>query len=207
MGKIKKQFSTRQTQSQPNSFLFTKECKCKDHDIYLCNKVVSRIYTVTSKDFSKTDLNWLIKNSKLTSRSKYVCNICLDYAKDKRCKENDTYIENDELATVNNEECSEITKESPDKNKNETISSDIKSVIDRLNNGKITEFECNELFEAMSNFLNMDVYNQSKLIMNNTEYKKFTEIPPIELYLKKFNYSLVNFLICLTKDKKGMVNK
>ena len=31
------------------------------------------------------------------------------------------------------------------------------------------------------------------------------ETPPIDLYLKKFNSSLVNFLICLTKDKKGMV--
>ena len=59
----------------------------------------------------------------------------------------------------------------------------------------------------MGNFLNMDVYNRSKLMMNNAEYKKFTEIPPIELYLKKFNSSLVNFLICLTKDKKSMVNK
>ena len=207
MGKVKKRFSTKQTRSQANSSLFTKECKCKDHDIYLCNKVVSRIYTVISKDFSKTDLNWLIKNGKLTSRNKYVRNVCLDYAKDKLCKENDTYIEKDELVTVNNEECSEITEESTDKNKNETISSDIKSVIDRLNNGKITEFECNELFEAMGNLLNMDVYNRSKLMMNNAECKKFTEIPPIELYLKKFNYSRVNFLICLTKDKKGMVNK
>ena len=69
----------------------------------------------------------------------------MDYAKDKRCKESDTYIEKDELATVNNEECTEITEESIDKNKNETISSDIKSVIDRLNNGNVTEFECNEL--------------------------------------------------------------
>ena len=69
----------------------------------------------------------------------------MDYAKDKRCKENDTYIEKDELATVNNEECTEITEESIDKNKNETISSDIKSVIDCLNNGNVTEFECNEL--------------------------------------------------------------
>ena len=37
---------------------------------YLCKKIVSRIYTVTSKAFSKTDLNWLIKNSKLTSKNK-----------------------------------------------------------------------------------------------------------------------------------------
>ena len=63
MGKVKKRFSTRQTRSQANSSHFTKECKCKDHDIYLCNKVVSRIYTVTSKDFSKTNLNWLIKTA------------------------------------------------------------------------------------------------------------------------------------------------
>ena len=69
----------------------------------------------------------------------------MDYAKDKRCKESDTYIEKDELATVNNEECTEITEESIDKNKNETISSDINSVIDCLNNGNVTEFECNEL--------------------------------------------------------------
>ena len=161
MGKVKKRFSTRQTRSQANSSLFTKEYKCKDPHIYLCNKVVSRIYTVTSKDFSKTDLNCLIKNEKLTSLNKYVCNVCLDYAKDKRCKENDAYIEKDELATVNNEECSEITEEITDKNKNETISSDIKSVIDRLNNGKITEFECNELFEA--NFLDKKLYKKQKI--------------------------------------------
>ena len=131
----------------------------------------------------------------------------LAYAKDKLCKENDTYIEKDELATVNNEECSEITEESTDKNKNETISSDIKSVIDILNNDNITEFEFNKLFEAMGNFFNMDVDNRSKLMMNNVEYKKFTKIPPIELYLKKFNPSLINFLICLTKYRKGMAKK
>ena len=59
----------------------------------------------------------------------------------------------------------------------------------------------------MGNFLNMDVYSRSKLRMNNAEYKKFTKIRPIELYLEKFNCTLVNFLICLTKDKKGMVNQ
>ena len=120
----------------------------------------------------------------------------MDYAKDKRFKENDTYIEKDELATVNNEECSEITEESTDKNKNETISSDIKSVIDRLNNGNITEFEYSELFEAMGNFLKMDVYKRSKLMMNNAECKKFTETPRIEFFLKKFGSSLVKFFIC-----------
>ena len=120
----------------------------------------------------------------------------MDYAKDKRFKENDTYIEKDELATVNNEECSEITEESTDKNKNETISSNIKSVIDRLNNGNITEFEYSELFEAMGNFLKMDVYKRSKLMMNNAECKKFTETPPIEFFLKKFGSSLVKFFIC-----------
>ena len=77
----------------------------------------------------------------------------MDYAKDKLCKESDTYIENDKLATVNSEECSGITEESTDKkqkkneNKNEIISSDIKSVTDHLNN--ITEFECDELCQAM----------------------------------------------------------
>ena len=76
----------------------------------------------------------------------------MDYAKDKRFKENDTYIEKDELATVNNEECSEITEESTDKNKNETMSSDIKSVIDRLNNGNITEFEYNSYLKQWVTF-------------------------------------------------------
>ena len=128
----------------------------------------------------------------------------MDYAKDKRFKENYTYIEKNKLATVNSEECSEITEESTNKSENETISNDSKLVIDRLNNGYITKFECNELFEVMGN---MNDYNRSKLIMNNAEYKKFTKIPPIDVYLKKFNSSLVNFLVCLTEDKKGMVNK
>ena len=78
MGKVKKRFSTRQTRSQANSSLFTKECKCIDDDIYLCNKIVSRIYTIASKKFNKTDLNWLIKNGKLTSRNKCVYNVCLN---------------------------------------------------------------------------------------------------------------------------------
>ena len=110
MGKVKKRFSTRQTRSQANCSLFTKECKCKDHDIYLYDKTVSGIYTVTSKDFSKTNSNWVIKKGKLTSRNKYVCSLFLDYAKDKRCKENDIYIEKDELATVNNEEYMKLQK-------------------------------------------------------------------------------------------------
>ena len=106
----------------------------------------------------------------------------MDYAKDKHCKENDTYIDKDKLATVNSEEGSKITAESTDKNENETISSDSKSVIDHLNNGNITEFECNELCEAMRNFFNMDVYNRSKLMMNNTEYNKiYRYLPSIDL--------------------------
>ena len=72
-----------------------------------------------------------------------------------------------------------------ERSENEAISSNFKSVIDCLSNGNITEFEW--AIEAMGKFLNMDVFNQSKLMMNNTEYKKFTKIPPIELYLKKFN--------------------
>ena len=72
-GKVKNRFSTRQTHS---FFLFTKECQCKDQGILMYIIKLSQIYTLTSKDFSKTDLNWLIKNGKLTSRNKYVCNIC-----------------------------------------------------------------------------------------------------------------------------------
>ena len=41
MGKVEKRFSTRETRNQVNASLFTKECNCKDHGIYLCNKTVS----------------------------------------------------------------------------------------------------------------------------------------------------------------------
>ena len=60
-------------------------------------------------------------------------------------------------------------------------------IVDCLNHDDITEYESNELCEDMCNFFNMDVYNRSKLMMNNAEYKKFTEIPPV-------TYILINLI-------------
>ena len=53
----------------------------------------------------------------------------------------------------------------------------------------------------------MVVYDRSKLKMSNAEYKKIYWKILKNIYLKKFNSGLINFLICLTEDKNDMVNK
>ena len=87
MGKVKKKMNGRKTRSS-NKGLFSRECKCTDHDIVSVNGDVEHLYTLSSNDYNKSDWSWLIENGKLTKRNTFVCNLCLDYAKKNRIKEN-----------------------------------------------------------------------------------------------------------------------
>ena len=59
---------------------FKHSCKCKDHEIILekYNEEPHQVFTVGSKDYSRMAYNYLVNNSLLTSRCKYVCNICFE---------------------------------------------------------------------------------------------------------------------------------
>ena len=56
--------------------------KCQDHEIILRknNEEPHLVFTFSSKDYSRMAYNYFVINSRLTSRSKYVCEICLKYA-------------------------------------------------------------------------------------------------------------------------------
>ena len=88
---------------------FERSCKCKDHETILekYKEEPHQVFTVGSKDYSRRAYNNLVTNSSLTSRCKYVCDICLKYALDSRNKENDNVDScNKVLSDDNNEKTS-----------------------------------------------------------------------------------------------------
>ena len=89
---------------------FKRSCKCKDHEIILekYNEEPHRVFAVGSKDYSRMAYNYLVNNSLLTSRCKYVCNICLKYASDSLNKENDNIDSSNEV--LSDEEKTELLK-------------------------------------------------------------------------------------------------
>ena len=97
MGKVKK-IEKRKTW-QSSSSLFTKECKRSFHSVFSEVSGVSfiRLHKVTSKDYNKNSLKWLIENGYLNERNKYFCNGCLKYAENKLNESNGTVnVENQE---------------------------------------------------------------------------------------------------------------
>ena len=94
---------------------FKRSCKCKDHEIILekYNEEPHQVFTVGSKDYSRMAYNYLVNNSLLTSRCKYVCNICLKYASDSHNKENHNIDSSNEvLSDENNGKISNELEES-----------------------------------------------------------------------------------------------
>ena len=212
MGKIKKpSITTRNQHRKPN---VDKECKCTFHSVYSVGKTVKRIHTTTSKDFSRKNLNWLIGQGFLTERNKYVCDICLRHAQNQlavqkdvelltdNTPDNDSIEQHVEFEYVNDSVADNGAIETQELNKN------ISAVIDMLNNGSISEYECHQLSTALGNYLNMSVFRDSKTMMENGLHKNFYNIQEnCNNYLTERNQSLYFFLKALTAEKTNRTTR
>ena len=144
-------------------------------------------------------MGWLIENGKLTKRNTFVCNLCLDYGIKNRIKGN---VSNTTQGQKQN------TNSKHDNNEeDEIISNNIKATIESLNNKSLSEQECSQLCIFLGNYLNLKIFQNSKLFMDDKTYKKPTLIDDVERYLDLFPVGLVQFLTHITKDQKNMVNQ
>lgn len=67
---------TIKTNLRRSSNPFERKCSCAIHDPTVESK---RLFTVTSKDFKKTDLKKPIEKSLISKKTKYVCDNCLNF--------------------------------------------------------------------------------------------------------------------------------
>ena len=163
MGKVKK-IEKRKTR-QSSSSLFTKECKCSFHTVFSEVSGVSfiRLHKVTSKDYNKNSLKWLVKNGYLRERNKYFCNDCLKYLN-----------ESNGTANVENQEGLENSQSNSD-SENETIGNSVAYVLKLIKENKLNETETIELRRALGQLLNKSVYEDCKSIQISKQYTLFGE--------------------------------
>ena len=58
-------------------------CKCLIHESITCGAKPSRVFKVSSKDYPKKSLKYLIEKKLFGKYAKYVCNVCIDYGLEK----------------------------------------------------------------------------------------------------------------------------
>ena len=56
-----------------------RECKCISHTLNTDRRQPSRVHTISNRDFPAVAVNALVDKKLLSKRSKYVCNVCVDY--------------------------------------------------------------------------------------------------------------------------------
>ena len=133
---------------------FERSCKCKDHEIIIEKyNEEPQVFTVGSKDYSRMAYNYLVNDSLLTSRCKYVCNICLKYASDSLNKENDNIdSSNKVLSDENNEKISNELEES--------IISSIEELLKKLERTKNLEIseKLNGKLQSLTSFIGTNYF-------------------------------------------------
>ena len=58
-------------------------CKCKNHSLFIVDEAPTRTFSRASKDYSKPALRYLETTGLVSDRSKYFCNVCINFAKRK----------------------------------------------------------------------------------------------------------------------------
>ena len=194
MGKVKK-IEKRKTRLSSSS-LFIKECKCSFHTVFSEVSGVSfiRLHKVTSKDYNKNSLKWLIKNGYLSERNKHFCNDCLKYAENKLNESNGT-------TNVENQEGLENSQSNSD-SENETIGNSVAYVLKLLKENKLNETETIELRRALGQLLNKSVYEDCKSIQISKQYTLFGENLDTKQFLSQRPKPLISFITEVTSDSK-----
>ena len=195
MGKVKR--SGPRTRSSATVDKFTASCKCSNHDAFQNYCLSKRLFKTSSHDYSKRELQWLKDNGHF-NRGSYICDGCLCYARK-------------EMGNYNNSNDNDERNENVDNGVNENISETISATVNLIKQNKITNAEKNILLAALGKSINLDIYNESVDMANTFSNLKETEKSTCDLHIKKFNSSLVSFLVSLTgidlsKDKNSKKN-
>ena len=154
-----------------------------------------RLQKVTSKDYNKNSLKWLIKNDYLSECNKYFCNGCLKYAENKLNESNDG------TANVENQEGLENSQSNSD-SENETIGNSVAYVLKLIKENKLNETETIELCRTLGQLLNKSVYEDCKSIQISKQYTSFGENLDTKQFLSQRPKPLISFITEVTSDSK-----
>ena len=94
---------------------------------------------------------------------------------------------------------------------NETVSETISATVNLIKENKITNAEKNILLAVLGKLISLDIYNESVDMANAFSNLEETGESTCDFYIKKFNSSLVSFLLSLTgtgtsKDRNSEKN-
>ena len=151
----------------------------------------------SSHDYSKREFQWLKDNGHF-NRGSCICDGCLSYARK-------------EMGNYNNSNDNDEKNVNMDSGVNKNISETISATVNLIKENKITNAEKNILLAALEKSINFDIYNESVDMANAFSNLEETEKSTCGLHIKKFNSSLVSFLVSLTgidlsKDKNSEKN-
>ena len=132
---------TRKRKNAPSNNV--RDCKSEVHQQETTDREPTRVHTVSSRDFPISALNALIDNGVFSTKSKYICDVCLDHGRRlllrKVSKQQCTDFENDNDETEsithdgNNDDLSNVNLDDDNDNvDNGTDSEEIASIIDTL---------------------------------------------------------------------------
>ena len=120
------------------------------------------------------------------NRRSYICDGCLSYAR----KQMESFNNNSNHNGKKNESVDNFSK---------TIS----ATVNLIKENKITSAEKNILLAALGKSISLDIYKESVDMANTFFNLEETEESTCDLHIKKFNSSLVSFLVSLTGIDKS----
>ena len=192
---------------------FTITCKCTFHEVYSSLSITTnKLFNIkTSHEYSRTALKWLIEAELFSPNANYVCSACINYAS-KQLKSSPSFSSSISTSTptplpihhVNNTVSVSACDGDIEMETMEIADSAlIQGVVEKLLNRLISENDVVQLCKALGGYLNIDIFNDSKELVDISAYKDFSNIPvSCEPYLENRNKALVSFLSSIVQCKK-----
>ena len=184
---------------------FERYCKCDQHEVFSVHSNSKRLYTIGSHSYSRRCLNWLIENGHFSSKSKTVCEACLEYAR-KRLLTDDSSSSQHPVspeAPVSPGGVMSIDASDEEIDAEETRSPEVEAVVNLLNSGKMCDDDLLYLCENLGNYLNSKVFDDTKAMTGR--YKDIINLQKCDDYFDDRVEGVVRFLRSCTRTKNEML--
>jgi hypothetical protein len=166
MGKVKRLKTNLRRSSNP----FERKCSCAIHDPTVESK---RLFTVTTKDFKKSDLKKLVEKSLISKKTKYVFDNCWNYENsDKREGKKIVDIEDTKSDASNDQRnIEDIEDEEEYQNERQEFDFDfINKTVKAINERQVSDSDIQNLYLALGKYfydaVSEDIKNISRMYKN-----------------------------------------
>ena len=175
-----------------------RECKSSIHHITSLNKSVKRVYSVTSKDFSRKSLKKLQEMGAITDRSRYVCNLCIEHATE-QLPPSESNVESQQPSTT----------EKTDEEHTEKVITLIDELLLELNSREINaaiEDKLSELFRSVGKNVIRPMMLKEANELADLYKTDFLLMQSSRNFLEKCNSILLAFIQSITNRRLNSLN-